>query len=327
MKAIIVRMQNNEPVLEWKQAPAPVMGRDEVLVDIKATAVNRADLLQAQGLYPPPPGVSEILGLEIAGVISTVGQDVESWKSGDRILALVPGGGYAEQTVVHHQMLLPLPADWSFAQGAAIPEVWLTAFLNLFIEGRLQAGERVLLHAGASGVGTAGIQMAHAGEAEVYVTAGSEQKLDACRKLGADLTINYKQQDFLAEIRRATQERGVDLILDPVGGDYLDKNLQALAENGRLVNIGLMGGATADMNLGLVLGKSLRIVGSRLRPRPLAEKIDLTRQFQKRFWPLLESGQLQPVIDKIFPIQRAQDAHDHVRQNLNTGKVILEVES
>ena len=327
MKAIIVRMQNNAPVLEWKDAPAPAMGSDEVLVDIKATAVNRADLLQAQGLYPPPPGVSEILGLEIAGVISTVGKDVESWKTGDRILALVPGGGYAEQAVVHHEMLMPLPPDWSFNQGAALPEVWLTAFLNLFIEGGLQKGEPVLLHAGASGVGTAGIQMAHAGGAEVFVTAGTEQKLDACRKLGADLAINYKQQDFLTEIRRATQEKGVDLILDPVGGAYLDNNLQALAENGRLVNIGLMGGATAELNLGLVLGNSLRIIGSRLRPRPLAEKIDLTRQFQKRFWPLLESGKLQPVVDRIFPIRRANDAHDYVRQNRNTGKVILEVES
>lgn len=327
MKAITVQMPENDPLLSWEDAPDPVITADEVLVEVKATAVNRADLLQAQGLYPPPPGASDILGLEIAGVVSAVGERVTAWKVGDRILALVPGGGYAQQAAVHHEMLMPLPPDWSFNQGAALPEVWLTAFLNLFIEGGLQKGETVLLHAGASGVGTAGIQMAHAGGAEVFVTAGMEQKLDACRKLGADLTINYKQQDFLTEIRRATQEKGVDLILDPVGGAYLDKNLQALAENGRLVNIGLMGGATADMNLGLVLGKSLKIIGSRLRSRPLAQKIDLTRRFQERFWPLLESGKLQPVIDSIFPIQKAQEAHDYVRQNRNTGKVILDVKS
>jgi putative PIG3 family NAD(P)H quinone oxidoreductase len=327
MKAIIVRMKEKGPILGWEDASVPEITRDDVLVDVKATAVNRADLLQAQGLYPPPPGVSDILGLEMAGIISAVGKGVKTWKIGDRILALLPGGGYAEQAVVHHQLLLPLPPEWSFAQGAAIPEVWLTAFLNLFIEGNLQPGERVLLHAGGSGVGTAGIQMAHASGAVVYVTAGTESKLAACREFGAERAINYKQQDFLAEVRQATREKGVDLILDPVGGAYLDRNLQALAENGRLVNIGLLGGAGAEMNMGLVLGKSLRIIGSRLRSRPLTEKIDLTRQFQKRFWALLESGRLKPVIDTIFPIQRADDAHEYVRQNRNTGKVILEVES
>ncbi len=326
MKAIAVEIKKDEPQLQWQDAPAPVITRDEVLVDVKATAVNRADLLQARGLYPPPPGVTDILGLEIAGIISAVGERVKSWKAGDRVLALVPGGGYAQQAAVHHQMLLSLPPDWSFAQGAAVPEVWLTAFINLFIEGGLQKGEIVLLHAGASGVGTAGIQMAHAGGATVFVTAGTESKLAACREFGADLAVNYKQQDFLAEVQRRTQEKGVDLILDPVGGAYLGKNLQALAENGRLVNIGLLGGADAGINMGLVLGKSLKIIGSRLRSRPLAEKIDLTRRFQERFWPLLESGKLQPVIDSIFPIQRAQEAHEHVRQNLNTGKVVLEIE-
>ena len=327
MKAIAVKIEKDEPQLRWQDAPAPVINRDEVLVDVKATAVNRADLLQARGLYPPPPGVSDILGLEIAGIVSAIGERVKGWKAGDRVLALVPGGGYAQQAAVHHQMLLSLPPGWSFTQGAAVPEVWLTAFLNLFVEGGLQKGETVLLHAGGSGVGTAGIQLAHASGATVFITAGTEPKLVACREFGAALAINYKQQDFLTEIRRATQEKGVDLILDPVGGAYLDKNLQALAENGRLVNIGLLGGAGAEINMGLVLGKSLKIIGSRLRSRPLAEKIDLTRRFQERFWPLLESGRLQPVIDSIFPIQRAQDAHEYVRQNRNTGKIILDIES
>ena len=327
MKAISVNLENNNPLLIWEDVPDPVLSIDDVRVDVRATAVNRADLLQAQGLYPPPPGVSDILGLEIAGIVAAVGEGVKEWKIGDRILALLPGGGYAEQAVVPYQMLLPLPAEWSFAQGAAIPEVWLTAFLNLFIEGKLQSAETVLLHAGGSGVGTAGTQMAHAAGSTVYVTAGTEPKLAACRELGASLAINYKQQDFLEAVDKATDGKGVDLILDPIGGAYIDKNLQALAENGRLVNIGLLGGATGEMNMGLVLGKSLKVIGSRLRSRPLAEKIDITRQFRERFWNLLESGKLQPVIDTIFPIQRAQDAHDHVRQNLNTGKVILEIES
>lgn len=326
MKAIIVKMENKNPLLTWQDAPDPEISNDEVLVDVRATAVNRADLLQAKGLYPPPPGVSDILGLEIAGTVAAIGEDVKEWQIGDRILALMPGGGYAQQAVVHHQMLLPLPAEWSFAQGAAIPEVWLTAFLNLFIEGKLQPGETVLLHAGGSGVGTAGIQMARTAGSNVFVTAGTEPKLAACRDLGSSLAINYKQQDFVEAVDRATEGKGVDLILDPVGGAYIDKNLQALAENGRLVNIGLLGGATGEINMGLILGKSLRIIGSRLRSRPLTEKIEITRLFRQRFWDLLESGKLRPVIDKIFPIQRAQDAHDHVRQNLNTGKVILEID-
>ena len=327
MKAIIVKMENNLPILDWQDAADPEISGDDVLIDVRATAVNRADLLQARGLYPPPPGVSDILGLEIAGTVAGIGEDVKGLKIGDRILALVPGGGYAQQAVVHHQMLLPLPAEWSYAQGAAIPEVWLTAFLNLFIEGKLQPGETVLLHAGGSGVGTAGIQMARASGATVLVTAGTAAKLAACRKLGASLGINYKQQDFVEAVKRATDGNGVDLILDPVGGAYIEKNLQALAEKGRLVNIGLLSGASGEMNMGLVLGKSLKIIGSRLRSRPLAEKIEITRQFKQRFWGLLQSGKLRPIVDTIFPIQRAQDAHDHVRQNLNTGKVILEVES
>jgi putative PIG3 family NAD(P)H quinone oxidoreductase len=327
MKAIIVKKENDIPILSWEDAPDPAITNDEVRVEIRATAVNRADLLQAQGLYPPPAGVSDILGLEMAGVIADVGTAVDRWKIGDRILALLPGGGYARQAVVDHRLLMPLPDNWSFAQGAAVPEVWLTAYSNLFMEGRLQAGETVLLHAGGSGVGTAGIQMACAAEATVMVTAGAESKLEACRNLGADLAVNYKKEDFLHKVQKATAGRGVDLILDPVGAAYLDKNLQALAENGRLVNIGLLSGAAGQLNLGLVLGKSLRIIGSRLRSRPLAEKIDITREFVKQFWNSLNTGKLQPVIDTIFPIQRAQEAHDYVRQNLNIGKVVLEIES
>jgi putative PIG3 family NAD(P)H quinone oxidoreductase len=326
MKAITVRKQNNKPALVWEDVPDIKCRPEEVLVDIKATAVNRADLLQAAGLYPPPPGESEILGLEMAGVIAAMGDAAKGWQIGDRVLALLPGGGYAQQTAVHHQMLVRLPDGWSFVEGAAIPEVWLTAFTNLFQEGSLKAGEAVMIHAGASGVGTAAIQMARAAGAIVYVTAGSKPKLEKCRSLGAALAVNYKKDNFFEEVMAAAEGKGVELILDPVGGAYLNQNLKLLKEHGRLVNIGLMGGSIAEMNLGTVLGKSLRIIGSRLRARSLAEKITITGQFVERFWPMLEEGRLEPVIDRVFPIEEAQAAHAHVRQNRNIGKVILEVE-
>jgi putative PIG3 family NAD(P)H quinone oxidoreductase len=325
MKAIVVKQSDKEPVLNWQAVPDVTWGAEQVLVDIKATAVNRADLLQAQGLYPAPPGESQILGLEMCGVIAAVGASAAGWQIGDRVLGLLSGGGYAQQVAVDPRMLIRLPDSWSFTQGAAIPEVWLTAFSNLFMEGALQSGERVLLHAGGSGVGTAGIQLARAAGAEVYATAGSEAKLAKCRELGAGLAFNYKTQDFFKEVMGATQDQGVDLILDPVGAAYLARDLNLLRVNGRLIIIGLMGGSMAEINLGSLLGKGLRIIGTRLRARPLAEKILITREFKERFWPMLEQGRLQPVIDKVFPIEAAQAAHDRVRQNINTGKVVLEL--
>jgi len=326
MKAIVAKKSDPEPELVWEEVPDVACGPAEVLVDIKASAVNRADLLQAMGAYPPPAGESEIIGLEMAGVVAAVGEAAEGWRVGDRVLGLLPGGGYAARVAVHPQMLLRLPDSWSFTDGAAIPEVWLTAFSNLFLEGSLQSGETVLLHAGASGVGTAGIQMAREAGADVYVTAGSQTKLEACRELGASLAIDYKTQDFFEEVMNATDGKGVDLILDPVGAAYLARNLNLLKVNGRLVNIGLLSGSTAELNLGAVLGKSLRIIGTRLRARPLAQKINITQKFQERFWPLLEAGRLKPVIDKIFPIKEAQAAHAYVRQNRNIGKVVLEID-
>jgi tumor protein p53-inducible protein 3 len=326
MKAIIVKPGKEQPVLAWQEVSDISYGPAEALVEVRATAVNRADLLQARGLYPPPAGVSAILGLEMSGVIAAVGAEVSNWRVGDRVLALLPGGGYAERVAVHHELLLELPASWSWAQGAAVPEVWLTAFLNLFLEGGLKSGQTVLIHAGGSGVGTAGIQMARESGATVFTTAGSEAKLAQCRRLGANLAINYKEQDFSSQIMAATAGQGVDLILDPVGANYLQQNLQILKENGRLVNIGLLGGRTAEINLGWVLGKSLRIIGSRLRSRGLEEKIGIIRKFRGQFWPLLKSGKMQPVIDRVFPITEAQAAHAYVRENRNTGKVILAVE-
>jgi putative PIG3 family NAD(P)H quinone oxidoreductase len=325
MHAIVVKGTPAAPLLVWERVADVDYGPDEVLVAVRATAVNRADLSQARGHYPPPPGASEILGLEMAGVITAVGDNVQDWQVGDRVCALLPGGGYAEYAAVPQGLLLRLPEDWTFAMGTAVPEVWYTAFVNLFLEGNLQPGETVLIHAGASGVGTAAIQLARAAGATVFVTAGAEEKLARCRTLGAALAVNYKEQDFLEAVLAATDGAGVDLILDPVGGAYLDRNVRALRPFGRLVNIGLLGGGPGEMNVALLLRKRLHIVGSTLRNRPLAEKIAITRQFRERFWPLLVAGELQPVIDRVFPITEAQAAHAYVLQNRNVGKVILAV--
>lgn len=323
MKAIVVHDGEKSPQLVWEEVDDVTYGPDEVLVAVKATAVNRADLAQARGNYPPPPGASEILGLEMAGVIEAVGENVSDWAVDDRVCALLPGGGYAEKVAVPAAMLLRLPDEWSFAQGTAVPEVWLTAFVNLFLEGNLQKGETVLIHAGGSGVGTAAIQLAHAVGARVFMTAGASEKLKTGRRLGADLTINYKEQDFHDVIMAETDSAGVDLILDPVGADYLARNVALLKRFGRLVLIGLLSGSRGELELSHLLRKRLRLIGSTLRTRPPAEKISITREFEARFWPMLVSGELKPIIDTTFPLPEAQAAHEYVRQNKNTGKVIL----
>lgn len=323
MKAIVVRQQEDGPLLEWKDVPDVTIASGEVLLDVKASAVNRADLSQARGNYPPPPGVTDILGLEASGVVSAVAEDVSGWREGDRVCCLLPGGGYAERVSVPAGMLLRLPGEWSFEQGAAIPEVWLTAFVNLFWEGNLREGETVLIHAGGSGVGTAAIQLARVAGATVLITAGAEEKLRAGRELGAALAVNYKDADFAAEVMAYTSNKGVDLILDPVGATHVPRDLQILREHGRLVVIGLLSGSRAEIDLRYVLGKSLRIVGSRLRTRPQAEKIAITQSFAERFWPLFQDGTLQPIVDRVFPMPQADDAHNYVLQNRNIGKVIL----
>jgi putative PIG3 family NAD(P)H quinone oxidoreductase len=324
MKAIAVRGEPGHPELRWEEAPAPEYGPADVLVDVKATAVNRADLSQARGNYPPPPGASEILGLEMAGEVRAVGPDVfGGWRPGDRVFALLPGGGYAEQVAVPSGMLIRIPDNWSYTDAAAVPEVWLTAYLNLFIEGGLKPGETALLHAGASGVGTAGIQLVVDAGSRAFVTVGSDEKAERCRELGATLAINYKAADFVAAVMEATDGKGVDVILDPVGGPYLARNVTALARFGRLIQIGLLAGPSGELNLGQVMGKRLRIIGSTLRNRPLNEKIALTRRFETEILPKLACGQLKPIIDRVFPIAQAQDAHQYVLENRNTGKVVL----
>lgn len=326
MKAITVEQHEGGPHLSWSDAPDVSHGASEVLLEIKASAVNRADLSQARGNYPPPPGVTDILGLEASGVVRAVGADVAEWRVGDRVCCLLPGGGYAQQVAVPAGMLLSLPDNWTFEQGAAIPEAWLTAFVNLFQEGGLERGESVLIHAAGSGVGTAAIQLSRVTGATVFATAGTEEKLQRARDLGAALAVNYKYADFTRDIGAFRDGRGVDVILDPVGASHFGKDLEILTNNGCLLVIGLLSGAVTEINLGAVLGKSLRIIGSRLRPRPLREKIAITKAFGERFWPLFEEGTLQPIIDCVFSITEAQAAHDYVRQNRNIGKVILRVD-
>lgn len=325
MKAITIQTgQENNPLI-WQEVPAPIYGDDEVLVDIYATALNRADLLQREGNYPPPPGASDILGLEMAGRISAVGTNVTGWQVGDRVCALLPGGGYAEQTNVPHQMLMPIPDNWSYEQAAAVPEVFYTAFVNLFMEAGLQKGETVLIHGGASGVGTAGIQLAREAGCHVLVTAGTDEKIARCTELGAELALNYKKEDFAERVLAQTNGEGVDVILDMVGAAYLEHNLRLLKLRGRLVFIATLSGAKTEINLATLLGRRLRLIGSVLRSRSLAEKIEIKQRFIDRFWLMFIDGTIQPVIDSVYPIEQANEAHQRMASNKNIGKIILKV--
>lgn len=320
-----IRIEGPDQALVLREVPRPDCGPEQVLVEVHATAVNRADLLQRRGLYPPPPGESDILGLEAAGVVAATGADVREVHTGDRVMCLLGGGGYAEYVGVDHRMALPIPDALSFEQAAGVPEVFYTAYMTLVAEAALAAGETALIHAGGSGVGTAAIQLASALGARAFVTAGSADKLERCRALGAAGTINYKEEDFAARGRELTDGRGVDVILDCVGGQYLERNLALLAPKGRLIIIGLMGGAKADINLALVVGKRLRVSGTVLRTRTLAEKLALTAGMRETVLPLLAAGVLRPIIDSVYALADAAAAHDHVASNANFGKVILRV--
>jgi len=319
MKAIL----NLDSQLIWSDHPDPICGKDEVILQVFATAVNRADLLQRRGLYPPPPGAPEILGLEAAGVIAQVGSDVKDWRVGDRVASLLSGGGYAEFVATPASLLIPIPVDLPLEVAASIPEVFYTAFLNIFLEATLQEGERLLVHAGASGVGTAAIQLATAFGSEVFATA-SEPKLEFLAELGAH-AIDRHSEDFSAHIMDLTDGEGVDVILDPVGGPYLAPNLRCLARGGRLVLIGLMGGTEANLDLRRVLSRQISILGSTLRNRSIEEKADITQYFLREVWPLVLDGQIAPVIDSVFRIQDVENAHAHLGSNQTTGKVVLTV--
>lgn len=316
MKAILVPSPGGPEALALGEAPEPALRDGEVLVRVRATAVNRADLLQAAGKYPPPPGESEILGLEAAGVVEG---------TGERVFCLLPGGGYAEKAAVPRSMLMPIPDRLSFEEAAAVPEAWFTAYLNLFREGALAAGEVVLLHAAASGVGTAAIPLAKDAGARVVATVRSAAKAGALEALGADLVVDTTSRDFVEAVEERFGKAAVGLALDPVGGSALAGNVRLLARGGRLVLIATMGGGAAELDLRAVLTKRLRIVGSTLRARPLAEKADLTAAFVRNVLPGFADGRFRPLVDSVFPLERAADAHRRMASNANVGKIVLTV--
>jgi len=325
MKAILFDKPGDESVLYLGETADPALGPGEVRLRVRACGVNRADLLQRQGLYPPPPGASPILGLECAGEVAEVGAGVSGWRIGDRAMALLAGGGYAEQVVVHAGSLLPVPTHFSWAQAASLPEVYLTVFLTVFQLGALGDGGAVLVHGGGSGIGTACTQLAKRAGAVVVATAGSDAKCRRCLELGADAAVNYREGDFVAAAQRATAGRGVDVVLDSIGALYLERNLSALAIGGRLVLIGLMGGAKAELNLAAVLAKRLSVIGSTLRARPVEEKAELVAAFRARFGEALEAGAIAPVVDRVLPLADAGEAHRAMKASEHFGKIALRV--
>jgi NADPH2:quinone reductase len=325
MKAIEIEHPGGPEVLRMVERPVPEPGPGELLIRVEAAGVNRPDVMQRLGKYPPPPGASDIPGLEIAGTIVSAAADARRWNVDDRICALVPGGGYAEYCVAPAVQCLPIPGGLDAVAAGAIPETFFTVWTNVFERGRLAAGERLLVHGGASGIGTTAIQLARAFGAIVFATAGSDDKCAACRALGAAIAINYRTQDFVEMVRTETSAAGVNVILDIVGGEYFARNIECLAMNGRLVQIGLMGGAKTELNLTAVLQRRLTITGSTLRARSVAEKGALAREVETHVWPLLAAGRVAPVIDRVFPLDQAAEAHRRLESGEHVGKIVLSV--
>src|SRR5258706_10035262 len=325
MKAFVSDQPGDESVLRLGDAPDPGLGDGCVRLRVRACAVNRADLLQREGMYAPPPGASPILGLECAGEVAELGAGVRGWKIGDRAMALLAGGGYAEQVVAHAGSLLPVPERFTWEQAACLPEVYLTVFLTVFQLGGLRAGGSVLVHGGGSGIGTACTQLAKRAGASVIATAGSDEKCQRCLALGADAAVNYRGGDFVAAAQQATSGRGVDIVLDSIGALYLERNLAALAIGGRLVLIGLMGGAKAELNLALLLARRLSVIGSTLRARPVEEKAELVTAFLARFGDALAVGAIAPVVDRVLPLAAAAEAHRAMKASEHFGKIALRV--
>lgn len=327
MRAIVIREPGDESVLSLGEAPAPVLGPADLRIRVRATAVNRADLLQRQGMYPPPPGASPLLGLECAGDVVEVGPQARGFRPGERVMALLAGGGYAEEVCVHHGSAIPVPDVMSDEEAGAFPEVFLTAFSNLFLPGlgALGPGESALVHGGGGGVGTAAILLLREEGHRCYVTVGSADKAARCLELGASAAIDYRGEDFAVRIRDLTEGRGVDVILDHIGGRYLGQNLSSLAVGGRLVEIGLMGGAQGEVNLGLLLLRRLAVIGSTLRSRSLEEKTAIVHAFRERFGHSLAAGRLRPVIHAVLPLAEAGEAHRLMKSSAHFGKIVLRV--
>ena len=325
MTAIAIREPGGPDVLEPRQIPRPEPAHGEILIKVAAAGVNRPDTIQRMGLYPPPPGASETPGLEVAGEVVATGPGVTLWKTGDRVCALVGGGGYAEYCVAHEAHALPVPHGLSMTEAAALPETFFTVWANVFERGALKAGETLLVHGGSSGIGTTAIQLASLFGASVIATAGSAEKCAACLKLGAAAAIDYKTQDFVAETRRLTDNRGADVILDMVGGDYIPRNIQAAAVDGRIVSIAFLNGATTEVNFMPVMLKRLTLTGSTLRPRSIEEKASLARTLREKVWPLIEAGRVKPLIDTVFPLKDAARAHALMEKSSHIGKIVLTI--
>jgi NADPH2:quinone reductase len=325
MRAVEIAAPGGPDVLRVVPRPTPVPGPHEVLVAVAAAGVNRPDLMQREGRYAPPPGASDLPGLEIAGRVVARGGAVTDWSEGDRVCALVAGGGYAEYCPAPAVQCLPVPAGLDFVQAAALPETVFTVWTNVFERGRLSAGDILLVHGGASGIGTTAIQMARARGARVIATAGTPEKCAACRGLGAERAIDYKREDFVAVVRELTAGRGVDVVLDMVGGDYVARNVACLATDGRLVQIAYLRGSRVEIDLAPILQRRLTLTGSTLRPRPVEEKGRLARAVRENVWPLVEKGEVRPVIHATFPLAEAAEAHRLMESDAHTGKIVLVV--
>ena len=325
MKAVVLRSFGGPEVLTFEDVPSPICGAEEILVTVAATALNRADLLQRMGMYPNPfPGSLDIPGLEFSGTVKAVGERVTRWKIGDAVMGIVSGGAYAEEITLHERQALAVPTGISVNDAAAIPEVFITAWDALVVQGGLTSGRWALVHAGASGVGTAAIQIAKAIGARIVVTC-SAGKVDSCRDLGADVVVDYGSQDFVEEVKKATHGLGVDVVLDVIGGDYVERNVASLAVKGRIIQVGTMAGKPVPFNVGLLLAKRASITGTVLRARPIEEKIAITQRFAAEVLPLFASGALHPVIDSRYAFADIASAHEFMASNGNVGKIIVDI--
>lgn len=325
MTAIEISSFGGPEVLKPAKRPVPQPVAGEVLIKVAAAGINRPDMLQRSGGYAPPPGASDLPGLEVAGEIVALGAGVTDWRVGDKTTALVAGGGYAEYCVAPAPQCLPVPKGFDMIHAAALPETFFTVWTNVFERGGLQAGETFLIHGGSSGIGTTAIQLAHQFGAKVITTVGSDEKAASCKQLGADLAINYRKADFVAEVLAATEKKGADLILDMVGGDYINRNLSCLAVDGRLVMIAFLQGAKAEVNFSQMMVKRQTITGSTLRPRSIAQKASIAAALKAKVWPLLDAGKVKPVLYKTFPLKDAVEAHRLMESSAHTGKIVLTV--
>jgi len=325
MIAIEIREPGEPDVLVPAERPRPSPGSGEVLIKVGAAGVNRPDVFQRRGRYPPPPGASDIPGLEIAGTIEALGADVRDWRVGDPVCALVAGGGYAEYCTAPAPQCLPVPRGLDVAAAAAIPETFFTVWTNVFERGRLQAGESILVHGGSSGIGTTAIQIARARGARVFATARTAEKCAACERLGAERCINYREADFVDVVNKLTGGRGVDVVLDMVGAEYFPRNLDVLAVEGRLVEIATLRGVKAELNIQTIMHRRLTVTGSTLRARPVAEKGAIARAVREHVWPLVESGAVKPMVFKTFPLRDAASAHRLMESGDHIGKIVLTI--